>query len=266
MSPHPSRVTHVISLIPRLFQRAPALDPESRAWIHAIFDWAGNEPHFGPMLRKAHLVVPTAEDFPGQADTHQAMAQLVFDRVLYHAGLSDSPFRLVHPGNLMDDPIPWTAMGEARPSQNPFTPPPGTVGIPYDPALVPHSQALIAHFAREIALRLLATAADPPPALEGNEAHIAELVAVQMGFGVFLANTAFHVRVNQCGSCKGPSAERDAALSRDDLAYALGLFARRHGVPPARIRAHLNAPLRPALRHALRDIARRDREGATGAA
>lgn len=256
----------MISLIPRLFQRAPALDPESRAWIHAIFDWAGNEPHLGSMLRKAHLVLPTAEHFPGQADNRQAMAQLVFDRVLEHAGLADSPFRLVHPGNLMDDPIPWDAMNTARPSRNPGEPQSAGVGIPYDPELVAHSQALIAHFAREIALRLLATAGEPPPALEGNEAHIAELLATQMGFGVMLANTAFQVRVNQCGACKGPSAERETALSRDDLAYALGLFCRRHAIPPSRARAHLNTPLRPALRHALRDLARREREAASGAA
>ncbi|WP_018880716.1 hypothetical protein [Thioalkalivibrio sp. ALE30] len=256
----------MISLIPRLFQRAPALDPESRAWIHAIFDWAGNEPHLGPLLRKAHLVLPTAEHFPGQADNRQAMAQLVFDRVLEHAGLADGPFRLSHPGNLMDAPVPWDAMGTARAARSGATAQSARVGIPYDPELVSHSQALIAHFAREIALRLLATARQTPPALEGNEAHIAELLATRMGFGVMLANTAFQVRVNQCGACKGPSAEREAALSRDDLAYALGLFCRDQGIPPGRARAHLNTPLRPALRHALRDLARRDREVASGAA
>ncbi|MFO7953220.1 hypothetical protein [Thioalkalivibrio sp.] len=251
------------SLIHRLFQRAPALDPESRAWIHAIFDWAHDEPHLGGMLRNAHLVLPTAEHFPGKADNRKAMAQLVFNRVLDHAGLADSPFRLSHPGTLMDDPIPWDTMNTARATQNATTTGSGGVGIPYDPELVAHSQALIAHFAREIALRLLASARQAPPALEGNEAHIAELLATQMGFGIMLANTAFQVRVNQCGACKGPAAERDAALSRDDLAYALGLFLRRQGIPPGRARAHLKTPLRPALRHALRDLARRERETAS---
>ena len=256
----------MISLIPRLFQRAPALDPESRAWIHAIFDWADHEPHLAAMLRNAHLVLPTAEHFPGQADNRQAMAQLVFDRVLEHAGLADSPFRLSHPGNLMGEPIPWDTMNTPRATQNPAPAVSSGVGIPYDPELVAHSQALIAHFAREIALRLLATAHQSPPALEGNEAHIAELLATRMGFGIMLANTAFQVRVNPCGACKGPAAERETALSRDDLAYALGLFCRHQGIPPGRARVHLNAPLRPALRHALRDLARREREAASGAA
>lgn len=256
----------MISLIPRIFQRAPALDPESRAWIHAVTDWAEDEPHLEPMLRKAHLVLPTAEHFPGQADNRQAMAQLVFSRVLEHAGLADSPFRLAHPGNLMDAPVPWETMDTARASQAGAAPASGGVGIPYDPELVAHSQALIAHFAREIAMRLIATARQAPPALDGNEAHVAELLATRMGFGVMLANTAFQVRVNQCGACKGPAAERDTALSRDDLAYALGLFCRRQGIPPGRARAHLNAPLRPALRHALRDLDRREREGPRGTA
>ncbi|WP_018872947.1 hypothetical protein [Thioalkalivibrio sp. ALJ16] len=253
----------MLTLLPRLFQRAPALDPESRAWIQAVFDWSEAQPQWRRMLEHADLVCPTAAHFPGRADNAPEMAQLVFDRVLAHAGLADSPFRLAHAGALMDQPIAWDTLATPVAEAVPAT---GTVRIPYDPQLVPHSEALIAHFAREIALRLLPTAERPAPAAEDNTPHIAELLAVQLGFGIMLANTAFHVRVNQCGACKGPSAEREAALSRDDLAYALALFCRHKGIPPGRARSHLNAPLRAAFRHAVRDVARNKRTGASGAA
>ncbi|WP_019626972.1 hypothetical protein [Thioalkalivibrio sp. ALJT] len=253
----------MLTLLPRLFQRAPALDPESRAWIEAVFDWSAAQSGWRRMLDQVHLVCPTAEHFPGRADNAPQMAQIVFDRVLEHAGLTDSPFRLAHAGGLMDNPIAWdtlaTPVAETAPTA-------GLVRIPYDPHLVPHSEALIAHFSREIALRLLPTAEHSAPAAEHNTPHIAELLAVQLGFGIMLANTAFHARVNGCGACKGPSAEREAALSRDDLAYALALFCQRKGIPPRRARPYLNAPLRTAFRHAVRDVARSAQTRSSGAA
>lgn len=246
----------MLSQLARLLQPAPALDPATRAWIHAVFEWARNEPDWRDRLDRADLVLPIAEHFPGRADSHQAMARLVFDSVLRHAHLVDSSFQLAQPGDLMDRPVPWQSMGTPGVSSAQPAAATGPASIPYNPDLVTNSQALVAHFAREIGLRLSHQAAAPPPAQEGNEYHIAELLAVQLGFGVMLANTAFNVRTNQCGACQGPSAERDAALSRDDLAYALALFCHRHAIPPARARAHLNAPLRPALRRAHREITR----------
>lgn len=246
----------MLSQLARLLQPAPALDPATRAWIHAVFEWARNEPDWRDRLDRADLVLPIAEHFPGRADSQQTMARLVFDSVLRHAHLADSAFQLAQPGDLMDRPVPWQSMATPGVSSAQPAAATGPASIPYNADLVTNSQALVAHFAREIGLRLSHQAATPPPAQEGNEYHIAELLAVQLGFGVMLANTAFNVRTNQCGACQGPSAERDAALSRDDLAYALALFCHRHAIPPARARAHLNAPLRPALRRAHREIAR----------
>jgi hypothetical protein len=156
----------------------------------------------------------------------------------------------------MERPVPWQSMATPEVSSVQAGLATGPASIPYNPDLVTNSQALVAHFAREIGLRLSHAATTPAPAQEGNEYHIAELLAVQLGFGVMLANTAFNVRTNRCGACQGPSAERDAALSRDDLAYALALFCHRHAIPLSRARVHLNAPLRPALRRAHREIAR----------
>lgn len=228
------------------FQPAAVLDNDSRLWIQAVFAWASRQDVLRQQIAGAGLVLPIAAHFPGQASTRHGMAELVFANVCRHAGLEGARFRLADPHGLLDSPLPYTAGGV----------PPESVPIPYDPRLVTESEALIAHFAREIALRIGATASGPAPAHEGNIAHVAELIAVMAGFGVMLANTAFHVRVNQCGACRGPAAERDAALSRDDLVYALALFCRLKGISPADARRHLKPPLRPVFRRALRELDR----------
>lgn len=246
----------VIQLLPRLFQSAPALDHESREWIDGVFAWALQQPDWQGFLSRAHLVQPVREHFPGEADSHHGMAQLVFDSVREHAGLAGSPFRLAQPDDLLDEPVPLGPIpGSDHAAAGPAAGP-ASIPIAYPPPLAGNPQALIAHFAREIGLRIAPTAREPAPAHAGNEPHIAELLGVLMGFGIMLANTAFSVRVNQCGACKGPAAERDAALSRDDLAYALARFCQLRDVPPARARGHLNAPLRPVFRRCLRDVAR----------
>ncbi len=234
----------MLRLLAPFFRPAPVLDDDSRRWIQAVFAWASRQEVLRPRIAGAGLVLPTPAHFPGQASSRHGMAELVFGNVCRHAGLEGAPFRLANPDDLLDSPVPYAGAGV----------PPESVPIPYDPRLVTESEALIAHFARELALRVGATAAEAAPAHEGNIAHVAELIAVMLGFGVMLANTAFHVRVNQCGACRGPAAERDAALSRDDLVYALALFCRLKGIPPADARRHLQSPLRPVFRRALREL------------
>ncbi len=254
MEGHPNQPPTMLSLIPRLFQRAPEPDTEARQWVRAVTLWARRQAVWAQPLGQAHLVLPIREHFPGQADTRHGMAQIVFDAVCSHAGFADGPFRLAQPDDLLDNPVPMGSWGHA--------PRPESIPIPYDPRLVGENEALIGHFARELALRLLPTSEEPAPSQEGNEGHVAELLATQMGFGVMLANTAFHVRVGGCGSCSAPSAERQASLGRDDLVYALALFCHHQGIAPSRARTFLNKPLRPVFRQATRSFAQQARQSA----
>jgi hypothetical protein len=243
-----------------LFRRAPLLDDTTRAWIHEVFAWAlrhqGREVFFGG----TELVLPTPEFFPGRADSVHGMAQLVFDSVRGHAGLGHWPCRLLEPGALAPQPYPAPPL--ARPvralqgSAAPVVQDAAPALFSYAPELVRNPEALIANFAREFAHHLAAAAPEPPPAGAENWGHVTELVGVFMGFGIMFANTAFTVRVNSCGSCQGPAAERPGFLSRADISYALALFCRLKDIPAARVRPHLKSALRPFFRRALADIGR----------
>ncbi len=243
-----------------LFQREPLLDDTTRDWIHAVFAWALRHQGRDIFFAGTQVVLPTPEFFPGRADSVHGMAQLVFDEVRAHAGLSHWPCRLLEPGALTSQPYPGqdpVAPVRAIPgSRMPGAQGTGPTLFHYAPELVPNPEALIANFAREFAHHVAAGAPEPPPAGAENWGHVTELVGVFMGFGVMFANTAFNIRVNSCGACQGPAAERPGFLSRADLSYALALFCRLKDIPAARVRPHLKTALRPFFRRALRDIDR----------
>ncbi len=242
-----------------LLQREPLLDDTTRDWIHEVFAWALRHQGHPIFFGGTRLVLPTPEFFPGRADSVHGMAQLVFDSVRHHAGLDHWPCRLQEPGALAP------AASPPRPLAVPTRIPDGSA-VPaaegsaalfsYAPELVSNPEALIASFAREFAHYLAAAAPERPPAGEDNWGHVTELVGIFMGFGIMFANTAFNVRVNACGSCQGPAAERPGFLSRADLSYALALFCRLKDIPAGQARSHLKSGLRPPFRRALRDIER----------
>jgi hypothetical protein len=247
-----------------LFQREPLLDDMTADWIHAVFAWAlrdqGREIFFG----STQLVLPTPEFFPGRADSLHGMAQLVFESVRRHAGLSHWPCRLLAPGELAPQSYPPQAPPAPVRVAGDALVPTATGAAPaqfhYVPELVANPEALIANYAQEFAHHLAAAAPEPPPAGQDNWGHVTELLAVFLGFGIMLANTAFNVRVNSCGSCQGPAAERPGFLGRAEMTYALALFCRLKEIPPRRAKAHLARALRPYFRHALQDIDRRPDE------
>lgn len=242
-----------------LFQREPLLDATTSDWIHAVFAWALREQGRDVFFGGTQLVLPTPAFFPGRADSVHAMAQLVFESVRHHAGLSHWPCQLLAPGQFAP---------QAYPPQAPLKPVrviPGTersanggapVPFRYVPELVGNPEALIANYAQEFAHHLAASASESPPAGEDNWGHVTELVGVFMGFGIMLANTAFNVRVNSCGSCQGPATERPGFLGRAEIAYALALFCKLKDIPARHAKTHLSKALKPYFSHAMRDLER----------
>ncbi|MCA1788991.1 MAG: hypothetical protein LC667_03770 [Thioalkalivibrio sp.] len=242
-----------------LFQREPLLDDTTRDWIHEIYAWAMRQQGREIFFASTQLVLPTPEFFPGRADSVHGMAQLVFDSVRGHAGLDHWPCRLQEPGIWVPQAYPHQTLAVPIRALHGSTMPAaqGSAALfSYTPELVANPEALIADFARELAHHLVAAASESPPAGEENRGHVTELVGVFMGFGIMFANTAFNVRVNSCGSCQGPVAERPGFLSRADLSYALALFCRLKDIPASQARPHLKSGLRAFFRRALRDIDR----------
>lgn len=250
-----------------LLKNQPLLDEETVEWLLDTFAWAIGAVGARPGGDRPVLVLPTNRYFPGRADSVDGMADLVFRKVAEYAGMGDWPLRPAA-GNACA--IPPTLTGSMP--HLPLLTPSGdmlavfaTTGAPagrviaYDPALVGNPEALIASFAHSLAAIRAERAGSAPPGGAENLACATEVLAVVMGFGVMLANSARTVQVRSCGSCSGGRATRQSSLSAYDTTYALAISCLLEEIPGKTVAPHLDKPLRPFFKRAIRDAGgRRD--------
>ncbi len=235
------------------------LDEATVAWQFELYRWALNEFDSHLFFQKSVLVTPTNTHFPGRVESVQGMAELVFDRVRKYALLSHWSCRLVPVSEF--DPQAQQPVNIPRPLRIGDDSAAGFEGAPlliaYEPAQVRDPQALIASLAHILAHYLATMAESPPPGGADNWPHACEILAVYLGFGLMLSNSAFTVRTSGCGGCGAAAVGRDNHLSQYDLTYALALFATLKGVPDKMLLCHLKRSLRGYYKAAKRDIASR---------
>lgn len=250
-------------MLSNLFASKPPLDEESIEWIFQVFAWALRNLDSGRFRDRAILVNPTNEHFPGRADSPHSMAELIFRATAEYAGIDHWPLRLLEPGQALPDttvqvrlaaPLDKTMDSAPAPA-----PPVEPIPIAYDPALINNPEALIAGLAQTLAHHLGNAAGEAPPGGLRNWPQATEVLAVFLGFGLLLANTAFAFQARSCGSC-GPSPQRQAFLSQYDITYALALFCTLKEIPTREALRHLKKSLRPHFKRCLRDIEGRDDE------
>ena len=254
-----------LTVLSALLKTKPPLDEASIQWMFETFAWAVAHFDDGCLRTRTTLVLPTNRFFPGRAETAQDMAALVFERVVEYAGLSRWPLTLA-PHGTCALPVAGKA-GPSRPTvSGPFRGPASEVRIDgeakvtinYDPALVGNPEALIANLALSLADLLVSFAPEAPPGGADNRSFAAEILAVLMGFGVMMANSAKTIQVRSCGSCGSHQSNRQSFLSEYDMTYALALFcALKGGDAVKQAQAHLRGPLRPWFKRSVRDITTR---------
>jgi len=244
----------------RFFRREVLLDAPTRRWLLDLFAWALR--NFGSDLfyTETALITPTDRHFPGRADSPEKMAQLILRRVQEHAGLGHWPVRLVPPEAFPVGVQPRLVLaGAIRGSRGVAVEPVDEaqmLTLTYPAAMVHAPEALIATFAHTLAHFLAGMADEPPPGGAENRAQATEGLAVFMGFGLMLANTAFQAPKGGCGSCQQPGAARSSALPEHDLTYALALFSTLKGIPDRAVLPHLKRSLRGYYKRAARSLRR----------
>ncbi len=249
------------------FTSKPPLDQESVDWIFEVFAWGlrhlGRDRFFGD----TRLVLPDNDHFPGRVSSVDEMAGLMFDRTLAYAGMGAWPLTLSGTAAGLPDRIPPAALptplrapsnSQNKNSPNSLAvPAPATIPIPYDAKLLNNPEAMIAGFAQLLAHYLGSAVTVPPPGGIRNWPQTTEVLGVFLGFGVLFANTAFNYRPSTCGSCSGPKAERQVALSQYDVTYALALFCVLKSIPNKQVTGPLKGSLRSYFKRCRRDVERR---------
>lgn len=209
------------------------LDPERLQWVLEHWEWLDRNGHPPPAWQRSALVLPTQEGFPITATDPGGRIVEAFERVRDSMGMWTWPFRLtpVEGGD---------ACGRSLEVPPGIAAPPKEAGnvldIPFPARLALNPTALVAYFAHTLARHRLGTFTAPPGGDPEETAALAELLAVQYGFGIFLTNAAGQLRKSCCGGCQ---VERIGILDQQTMSLALALFCVLKEIPAKSLRPHL---------------------------
>jgi hypothetical protein len=237
-----------------LLGRKPVLDEMTVQWMLDTFAWARRNFDARVFDEETILVTPSEEHFPGRSDSAQGMAEMILQQVKRHAGMQHWPTRPVDEAALTHiTPPRLSVAGALRGAQAPAMDGNQALAIPFDPGQLRDPEVLIASYAHALAFYLGAQAHEPPPGGMENWPHVTELLAVFLGFGVMMANSANTTKIRSCGSCSGPAVERSNFLSQYDITYALAIFCAMKNIPANTVLPHLKSSLRPFFKLAMKE-------------
>jgi len=242
----------------------PVLDQESITWLFESFGWALQHLDSDIFFTDTILVTPRNEHFPGTANSIPGIAELIFNQVAAYAGMHHWPCLLINQNDWVANDSPKVIIEGALRGPDGIPPadiaPEHRLAVTYDAQQINNPEALIATFAHTLAHYLASMAPESPPGGDENWAQTTEVVAVFLGFGLMLSNSAYAFRTSGCGSCRSAASGRNNFLSQYDTTYALAIFAHLKELPVKAVTAHLKKPLRGFYKQCAKDVANRTAE------
>ncbi|MEM9068615.1 MAG: hypothetical protein AAGE52_08920 [Myxococcota bacterium] len=211
------------------------------------------------------IVLPTKEDFP--VDTSlcgHALTEDYFGYAKEHARLGDWPLVMVSEAvpnvaeilhgmpHGMTAPVSGSTAGPMQDGD--------PLAIPYDPSLLDDPVALVATMARGMSHYHLYGATTEFPGEAEDREYFVDLGAVFLGFGVFLANSAFRFQQTESGMMVGWGCTRRGALSELDVSYVLALACALTGAPDKPILRSLSANPKSFFKAARKHLRKKRRD------
>lgn len=241
------------------------VDGEASQWILKAFAWALEQFGTDEFYERTVLVTPTREHFPDPVPRDGDLATVLFARVKRYAGMEDWACQLVAQEEDVEPCIAPTIVMEDAPAG-----PAGTfsvetedepqVVITYNPKQLQDPRSLIATYAHELAHYLSQCAQAPPPGGEKNWEYATDLLAVVMGFGIFLANSAVQFSQYSGIGTQGWSSASQGYLSESELVYVLAIFCLLKNIEWNHVKPHLKETLHSTYKAAIKELERMPRE------
>lgn len=125
--------------------------------------------------------------------------------------------------------------------------------LSYQPQQTLKPEDLSSSFAHLLAQHMVAQSQQLPPGGRDYFIEATEVVAIFMGFGVMMVNSAYAFK-GGCGSCYNASANRQASLSENEVVFALAVFCQLKNIPTRQATAHLKPHLRASFKRAVKQI------------
>ncbi|MBF7074584.1 hypothetical protein ISG33_14355 [Glaciecola sp. MH2013] len=214
--------------------------------------------HFGgdDFNKGAVLVLPTSEFFPSEVSNEKEAAMETFTQVKKYAGIENWDCVLIEQD---EDPDPrvGSALLIQRTESSPlgtFSVTEETVQITYNPSLLKQPTQLVATFAHELAHYLTATSTEEPPGGWKNWEFATDLTAVFLGFGIFMANSAFNFQQFTDFDAQGWSTNRSGYLTETEFCYALAIFCTLKDIPISQASVHLKPNLKKLIKRCASEI------------
>ena len=251
-----SQVNEQMNLF-NFFKSKPVLSDEDKAFQAATFKWLLT--HFGGdnFFNVSSLILPTKDFFPSRVDSPEKAAVDTFEAVKHYAGLFEWHCRLeaqeedinptVAPTITLSD-LPNNPNGTFRVTET------NDVVITYNPKLTNNPIQMVATFAHELAHYLTATAAEPPPGGWENWEFATDITATFLGFGIFMANSAFNFTQFSGVDSQGWQSNRSGYLTENEHLYALAIFLLLKGMSSDESIIHLKPHLKKTLRKSIKEI------------
>jgi hypothetical protein len=237
------------------FRAKPLIHANAMDWHLENFSWLVKTFAYGDVFAEARLILPTANFFPTEGENGHALAERLFEAVQIYCGLEHAPVRLAADAGAAPDAGAFgLSMSAQSQAAGYFTvnPEEKMLEIRYAPRLLAEPSTLIAAFAHELGHCLLTLSGKKPPCEEDEHEFLTDLAAVYLGFGVFLANSAFQFQQLQDSVQQGWSYARQGYLPETDIVFATALFIKVKAIDPEPAMKHLKPHLGKSLRQALK--------------
>lgn len=241
-----------------LLKPARLLDDATADALHNTFEWALEQFDKVYFFQSTRLIHPTRDDFPDKANNAEDMARALCARICEYAGLSHWPFTVQAPQQFSGQIPPLLGLDTHSRQQETAQPTGSQPGleISYANEMMRKPMDLVGSMSKNIAQHFLHQSQLIPPAGPESFDATAEVIATMMGFGLFIANSAYTFR-GSCARCYDPRANRAAALSEDEAIYTLALFCHYKNIPNKDVTPSLKSYLRGAFKKARKQVARR---------
>lgn len=239
------------------FKAKALLSEEDRNFQHACYAWLLK--HFGgdDFYNEAQLVLPTEEFFPAQVASPEEAAQATFKQVKKYAGMEEWPCTLIaqeEDPNLVVAPTLVIQNVEHNPSGTFSANESNEVTITYNPELTANPTQMVATFAHELAHYLTAAAPEPPPGGWDNWEFATDICASFLGFGIFVANSAFNFGQYTTVDAQGWRSSRGGYLSEAEHSYSLALFLILKEIPFEQALEHCDTNIKSNLKRAEKEL------------
>lgn len=241
----------------QLFKSKPLLSEADLTFQVATYAWLLK--HFGgdDFYKTTQLVLPTSSFFPEQVSEPKQAALATFESVKQHAGMATWQCQLVAQDDDINPVVSPTMVVQNAPVQ-----PNGTfqatednnVVITYKPSLIGQPIQLVATLAHELSHYLTATAQEPPPGGWENWEFATDITATFLGFGIFMANSAFNFRQYSNAESQGWQSNTSGYLSEQEHIYALAIFLKLKQLPISHALVHLKPHFRKFLKKADKEL------------